>query len=289
MAAPIDINRQNWDERATIHARDAGGGYMLDRFRAGEDALHTIEANEIGDIRGKRVLHLQCHIGRDTLCLVRRGAVATGLDFSGAALDVARRLAEETGLKADFVQGTVDEAPHLTPGPFDLVFATWGTLCWLPDMEAWAKVIAAVLAPGGELYCADAHPGFIMLEEHAGRLIPTFDFQTFPDKPLEFVEATTYAGGSHVMTHQSTRVWIHSLSAILGALIDAGLTITMFREHEVLPWRRDAAQVMTQSGETIALSGDVRSLVPASDRMWRLADGLPRIPLSFSVRAKKGA
>src|SRR6202035_3202841 len=83
---------------------------LLDRFRAGEDALHAIEAAELGDISGKRVLHLQCHIGRDTLCLVRRGAVATGLDFSGVALDVARRLSKETGLKADFVQGTVDEA-----------------------------------------------------------------------------------------------------------------------------------------------------------------------------------
>ena len=90
---------------------------MLDRFRAGEDALHTIEAAELGDISGKRVLHLQCHIGRDTLCLVRRGAVVTGLDFSGVALDVAHRLSSETGLKADFVQGTVDEAAHLTPGP----------------------------------------------------------------------------------------------------------------------------------------------------------------------------
>jgi 2-polyprenyl-3-methyl-5-hydroxy-6-metoxy-1,4-benzoquinol methylase len=92
------------------------GGYMPGRFCAGEDALHTIEAAEFGDIGGKRVLHLQCHIGRDTLCLVRRGALATGLDFSSAALDVARGLAEETGLKAHFVQGTVDEAPRLTPG-----------------------------------------------------------------------------------------------------------------------------------------------------------------------------
>jgi SAM-dependent methyltransferase len=289
MADPIEINRRNWDERATIHARDTTGDYMLDRFRAGEDALHTIEAAEIGDISGKRVLHLQCHIGRDTLCLVRRGAIATGLDFSGAALEVARRLAEETGLKANFVQGTVDEAPYLTPGPFDLVFATWGTLCWLPDMRVWARVIASVLAPGGELYCADAHPGFVVLEEQAGRLMPTFDFQTPPDRPLEFVEPTTYAGGTSVMTHQSTRVWIHPLSAILGALIDAGLTITMFREHEVLPWRRDAAQVTVQSGATVALSGDVRNLVPVSDRMWRLADGHPRLPLSFSVKAKKGA
>jgi SAM-dependent methyltransferase len=283
MDDPIDINRRNWDELAKIHARDTLGGSMLARFRAGEDALHTIEAAELGDISGKRVLHLQCHIGRDTLCLVRRGAVVTGLDFSSAALEFARRLADETGLKANFVQGTVDEAPHLTPGPFDLVFATWGTLCWLPDMRDWARVIAAVLAPGGELYCADAHPGFVILEEHAGRLMPTFDFQTPPDRPLEFVEV----GDRTVMTHQSTRVWIHPMSAILGALIEAGLTITMFREHEVLPWRGDAAQVTARPGETVALSGDVRSLVPATDRVWRLRDGHPRMPLSFSLRARK--
>ena len=270
MADPIEINRQNWDERATIHARDTTGDYMLDRFRAGEDALHTIEAAELGDICGKRVLHLQCHIGRDTLCLVRRGAVATGLDFSGAALEVARSLAEETGLEANFVQGTVESAPQLTPGPFDLVFATWGTLCWLPDMRVWASVIASVLAPGGELYCADAHPGFYVLEEQAGRLVPTYDFQTPPDRPLEFDDRTTYTGDTTVMTHHSFCNWIHPLSAILGALIDAGLTIAMFREHEVLPWR------------------GVPSLVPASDRLWRLPDGHPRIPLSFSVRAKKG-
>src|SRR6201987_5790332 len=107
MVDPIDANRRNWDERASIHARDSTGDYMLDRFRAGEDALHAIEAAELGDIQGKRVLHLQCHIGRDTLCLVRRGATATGLDFSAAALQVARRLSEQTGLRADFVEGTV--------------------------------------------------------------------------------------------------------------------------------------------------------------------------------------
>src|SRR5271155_2645733 len=107
MIDPFEVNRRNWDERASIHARDSTGDYMLDRFRRGEDALHEIEDQELGDIKGKRVLHLQCHIGRDTLCLVRRGAVATGLDFSSAALRVARALAEETGLKAEFVEGTV--------------------------------------------------------------------------------------------------------------------------------------------------------------------------------------
>jgi hypothetical protein len=135
--------------------------------------------------------------------------------------------------------------------------------------QVWARVIASVLARRGELYCADAHPGFLVLEEHAGRLVPTYDFQTPPDRPLEFVNATTYTGDPTVMTHQSTREWMHPLSAILSALIDAGLTIAMFREHEVLPWR------------------GVPILVPASDRLWRLPDGHPRIPLSFSMRAKK--
>jgi SAM-dependent methyltransferase len=107
-------------------------------------------------------------------------------------VNTARRLAEETGLKADFVQGTVDEAPRLAPGPFDLVFTTWGALCWLPDMRLWARVIASVLAPGGELYCADAHPGFYVLEEFDGKLLPTYDYWTPPDRPLEFDNATTY-------------------------------------------------------------------------------------------------
>jgi SAM-dependent methyltransferase len=131
------------------------------------------------------VLHLQCHIGRDTLCLARRGAIVTGLDFSPAAIKIARRLAEETGLNATFIEGRVDETSQLAPGPFDLVFATWGTLCWLPDLRDWARVIDCVLAPGGELYCADAHPDFVVLEEHAGHLVPTFDFQTPSDRPLD--------------------------------------------------------------------------------------------------------
>jgi len=269
MTDPLEINRKNWDERVAIHARDSNGDYMLERFRAGEDALHEIEAAELGDITGKRVLHLQCHIGRDTLCLVRRGAIATGLDFSGPALTVARRLAAETGLEATFVHGTVNDAPRLTPGPFDLVFTTWGTVCWLPDVARWADVIASVLKVGGELYFADLHPSFAVLEIADGKLVPTWDFDTPPDRPLEFVTPVTYTGDPTVMENQATREWIHSLSSVLGRLIEAGMTITMFREHEVLPWR------------------GLPLLVPATERMWRLPDGYPRMPLSFSLRARK--
>jgi SAM-dependent methyltransferase len=266
---PIDINRRNWDERATIHARDTTGDYMLERFRAGEDALHEIEAAELGDIAAKSILHLQCHIGRDTLCLVRRGAIATGVDFSGAALAAARRLAGETGLDATFVECTVDDVPRMAPGPFDMVFTTWGTICWLPDMRRWARIVADVLSAGGELYLADAHPGLRVLEEAAGKLVVTYDYLTPVDRPLTFIEATTYTGDPTIMANQRSHEWMHPLSTILGGLIEAGMTITMFREHEILPWRA------------------LPAMVPASERSWRLPDGYPRIPLSFSLRAVK--
>lgn len=269
MTDPIEINRLNWNERAIIHGRDRTGDYMLDRFRAGEDALHEIEAAELGDISGKRVLHLQCHIGRDTLCLARRGAIATALDFSEEALRVARVLATETGLTATFVLGRVEDAPRLTPGPFDLVFSTWGTICWLPDIEAWARAIASVLAPGGEFYFADAHPGFQLMEDEGGRMVPTHDFDTPTARPLTFSSETTYTGDTTVMTNQATREWIHSLSSIIGALTSNGLTIEMFREHELLPWR------------------GLPLLVPQGERLWRLPDGHPRFPLSFSLRARR--
>ena len=138
-----------------------------------------------------------------------------------------------------------------------------------------------------ELYCADSHPSFMTLEEQAGKLVPTHDFQTPPDQPLEFFEETTYTGDPTVLKNQATREWIHSLSTILGALIDAGLMITMFREHEFACSRRDAGRLTVRPGETVAVSGDVRILVRASNGMWRLPDGHPRIPLSFSLRAKK--
>ncbi len=269
MTDPFEINRRNWDERAIIHTRDATGDYQLDRFLAGEDVLLDIEAAELGDIAGKHVLHLQCHIGRDTLCLVRRGATATGLDFSEQALKTARRLAAQSGLPATFVHGRIEDALRLAPGPFDLVFVTWGAINWLADLASWAKTIATVLRDGGELYLAEAHPAFLLMEERDGRLVPTYDFQTPAAEPLAFERATTYTGDPTIMTHQATREWIHSLSTIFGALLNAGMTVEMFREREVLPWR------------------GLPFMVPATDRYWRLPDGHPSFPLSFSLRARK--
>ncbi len=170
--SPFDINLASWNERAGIHLADETGFYEIDAFRAGKSTLHAIEAGEIGDVRAKRLAHLQCHIGLDTLSLARMGADVTGLDFSSSALEGARRLAAETGLPATFVEGNVYDARELLTGQFDIVYVTWGAINWLPDIDRWAKVVASLLAPGGFLYLAESHPFALVFEEVDGRLEP---------------------------------------------------------------------------------------------------------------------
>ena len=268
----FEVNRANWDERADIHAEDVTGAYAIERFLAGEDVLFPIEAAELGDIEGADALHLQCHIGVDTLCLARRGARAIGLDFSSAALDHARSIAERAGLAVRFVHGTVYEAPALLgESAFDLVYTTWGTITWLPDVRRWAEVIARVLRPGGRLYFADLHPMIATLEEIDGRLTPIFTWRTPASVPLSFQTAQTYTGDPREMDNPQTYEWNHPISDIVMALIDAGLVLTRMSEHEALPWQM------------------FPMMVAGADRLWRLPPGAPHLPLSLTLEAVKPA
>ena len=269
MESFLDVNRANWDERADIHIEDATGGYAIERFLAGEDVLFPIEAAEIGDVTGLETLHLQCHIGIDTLCLARRGARVTGLDFSPNALRHARDLAAKTGLAARFVQGEVYEAPALVGGGFDLVYTTWGTINWLPDIRRWGVVIASVLKPGGRLYFADGHPSLAVLDEVDGRPVPTFNWRTPSSLPLEFKPEQTYSGDPRPLVNARNFEWIHPISDIVMALIDNGLRIERMAEHEALPWAMFS--VMKEG----------------TDRLYRLPPGLPRLPLAISLSAIK--
>ena len=265
----LDTNRASWDERADIHIEDLTGSYGIERFLAGEDVLFPIEAAEIGDVAGLRVLHLQCHIGLDTLCLARRGADVTGLDFSASALRHARDLAEKTGLPARFVLGGVYDAPALCSTDFDLVYTTWGTINWLPDIRGWGKVVATVLKPGGSLYFADDHPSFALMEEADRRPVPTLNWRTPSTLPLESAASETHTGDPRPLVNRRNFEWIHPLSDILMALIDHGLAIERISEHEALPWRM--LPVMEKG----------------PDRLYRLPPGLPRMPLAVSIRARK--
>jgi SAM-dependent methyltransferase len=261
-------NLSVWNNRAALHIRDATGFYDVEGFLAGRDTLCPIEASEIGDVTGKRLLHLQCHFGLDTLSLARRGAVVTGLDFSPVAIEGARDLALKANLPATFVQADIYDARAAVQGRFDVVYTSWGTICWLPDIRGWAKAVAGMLAPGGVFHFVDTHPSAQVLDERDGRLVPTYGWRTPMEVPDAFVETKTYTGDDlkEAMTDYN---WIHPLSDIVTSLIETGLTLEFLREHEVLPYRL------------------FPSMVPAGDGMFRLPDGAVPIPLSFSLKAAK--
>jgi SAM-dependent methyltransferase len=263
-------NRANWNERVPIHRNDRFGCYRIGRLLAGEDRLHPIEDAELGPIAGKRLVHLQCHFGLDTLRLARRGAAVTGLDFSPVAIAEARRLAQAIGRpEANFVCADVYEARRVLDGTFDVVFNTWGTICWLPDMGGWAETVASLLAPGGFLYFADGHPCALVLEERDGRLVPWFSVDTPAGEPLVFDEPVTYTGDPTRLTAMRTYEWIHSLSRVLNALLAAGLRLEFLNEHDAVPWRMFP----------MCVAGD--------DGLYRLPEAMPRIPLAFSLKARK--
>ena len=263
------INLATWNERAAIHFKDAAGGYRVAQFLAGEDSLHDIENREIGDVRGKRIAHLQCHFGMDTLSLARRGASCVGLDFSGEAIGYARELQARTGLDASFVQSNVYEAREALTGDFDLVYVTWGAINWLPDIARWAKVVASLLRPGGALYLLEGHPSFIALDETSPLLPVRYGWRTPADAPLVFHSDKTYTGDSDTLTNTATHEWIHPLSSIVNAVIGAGMRLDSLNEHELLAWQ--FAPIMTS--------------VEGKRTMWALPPGFPEMPLSFSLKA----
>src|SRR4029077_16887688 len=145
VGTPMDLNRGHWDEATAIHAR--GNVYGTEDFKAGRCQLHRIEVEELGDVAGKTLLHLQCHFGLGTLSWARRGAIVTGVDFSPKAIALARSLAAELGIDARFVESNVYDLPAALSGHFDVVFCSYGVLCWLPDLTRWAEIVARYLGP----------------------------------------------------------------------------------------------------------------------------------------------
>jgi SAM-dependent methyltransferase len=266
----IAANRLNWDDRARLHSTDTTGMYRIAEVLAGGDSLHAIEADEIGDVAGRRLVHLQCHIGLDTISLAGRGAIATGLDFSHEAIASARDFAARAGRDVRFVQSNIYEAPAALGATYEIAYVTWGTICWLPDIRGWAQVVADVLERGGFLYFCDSHPATLCLEQIEGKLVPHYAWRTALGAPIVMDDPSTYTGDARKIAHTRTYEWIHPLSDILTALIDAGMTIEWLHEHEYLPSRL------------------FPMMVPAERKgLFRLPDALPRLALSFSLKATK--
>ena len=240
----IDANRAQWDERVPLHV--ASEFYDQSKLRAGRGELYPIEEAELAalfpdGIEGKRILHLQCHFGADSLVLAQRGATVVGLDFSKPAIRAARELASEVGLadRARFIVANVYDARHTLPEPesFDLVYTTWGTIGWLPDVVEWAEIIEWYLKPGGQLYFADGHPSaFVFDNGPDGAPVMAFPYDTEGVADV-LDDGSDYAVADATLENTRTFEWMHPLSETVGALLDAGLRLDFLHEHYEVPWK----------------------------------------------------
>jgi SAM-dependent methyltransferase len=276
----LDTNRANWDDRASAHAsRTPGTGYGVQRYIDDPALLSDVvrfDRERLGDIAGLRTVHLQCHIGTDTLSLARLGARVTGLDFSSVALDEARALARDAGTTPgagtiDFVEADVDHAASvLEPASFDLVYTGIGALCWLPRIDDWARVVATLLKPGGRLFLREGHPILWSMDETQRDDLhlryPYFE----QAEPLEWDDDSSYVATDRPLTATKTYEWNHGIGEIVTALLDAGLVLTMLMEHDSVPWEALPGQMLARADGEYAL--DERAGVA---------------PLSYTIQAVK--
>lgn len=256
------LNHANWDDRVPIHL--ASRFYDLAGFRAGADTLRPFELGEVGDVTGRRLVHLQCHIGLDTLSWARRGALVSGLDFSAPAIEAASSLAAELGLAARFVVADVYDAVAAFGGQrFDVVYTGIGALVWLPDVFWWARVVAGLLAPGGFVYLVEGHPFAQILDDASGRVVTSDYFEREPivdDYPFSYTDGPALA-------HTREVEFQHGLGEIITALADVGLRIEFVHEWDY------------------EVFGRFEVLERQDDGIYRLPAGQPRVPMLYSLRA----
>ena len=266
-----DVNRANWDERAPAHA--ASADYNLAAFVADPGHLSdvvTFDRPLLGDVSGRRGVHLQCHIGTDTLSLARLGATMTGVDFSPRSLEQARLLSAQAGPAVDYVESDVYAAPEaLGGGVFDLVYTGVGALCWLPDIRAWAGVVSALLRPGGRLFMREGHPALWALDDTRADDLLALRYPYFEQaEPLIFDDPGTYVATETEFAHNVTHEWNHGLGEIFTALTGAGMRVTGLVEHQSVPWD--------------ALPGRM-SLLAGGE--YQMTDRPERLPHSYTLQA----
>jgi 2-polyprenyl-3-methyl-5-hydroxy-6-metoxy-1,4-benzoquinol methylase len=269
------VNRANWDERAPAHV--SSPDYAVARFLEDPTFISQVVRFDLpllGDVKGKRGVHLQCHIGTDTISLARLGARMSGLDFSPPALEAARQLASATGTEIEFVQADVyDAVGALGARQFDLVYTGIGALPWLPDIDRWAEVVAGLLMPGGRLFIREGHPMLWALEDSRPDGLLVVGYAYFQrEEPSVWTDVGTYVQTDVSFTHNTTNEWAHGLGEIMTALLTRGLLITGFVEHDSVPWDALPGQM-----ETLG-NGEHR----LADRPWRLAH-------SYTLQAIKPA
>jgi len=267
--ARVEANRRLWDRWAERHLPSAF--YDVEGFVADPASrpFDRIVRDVLGDIAGKRALHLQCHFGLDTLRLALLGAEATGVDFSPTAIAAARELSARTGIPATFVEAEVTALPDEVPREsFDLVFTSYGAISWLPDLAAWAETIASRLAPGGTFKIVEAHPFLWVFDEESEDPELRVRYSYFDATPLEWEEYGSYAAPGPEYTGTS-HSWQHTMEETVGVLLAAGLVLEDLQEYPLIAWQHMPHMVEIEPG------------------LWGLPPGSVEVPLLFSLVARK--
>lgn len=254
----ININREAWDKRTKVHV--GSKFYDVEAFKAGESSLNSIELEQVGNVEGKRLLHLQCHFGQDTLSWAREGATVTGVDLSTAAIEQANKLKSSLDLEATFVANDIYEFGKENTEKFDIVFTSYGVLCWLPDLNLWAETIASSLVKGGEFHLVEFHTFNDLLN----------GYSYFPSIEPDVEDEGTYTENCDGTTSKMV-TWAHSLSEVINALIKAGLNIEHFQEYPYSPYKCfDGLEHISGLG-------------------YQLLHKDQQVPLLYSIKAKKVA
>lgn len=238
----LDINRRLWNKR--VHAHISSGFYDVPDFLAGKSSLRSIELDLLGDISDKSVLHLQCHFGQDSLSLVRMGASVTGVDLSDEAIGQANILAEKAGLSARFICTDIYALPDHLDEQFDVVFTSYGTIGWLPDMKRWADVVARYLKPGGAFVFAEFHPVVWMFDND----LEYIRYAYFNREPIIETEQGTYADKDAAIGLRSVG-WNHSLAEVLQSLLETGLALSDFKEFDYSPYNIFPGMTEVETGK----------------------------------------
>jgi len=258
----FEANKSLWNQRTAVH-KDSDF-YDVVGFKNGQSVLTPIELNELGDVKGKSMLHLQCHFGMDSLDWTRRGAMVTGVDLSDKAIEEAEKLNSGLGLNAKFICCNVYDLPQHLDEQFDIVFTSYGVIGWLPDLDLWAKIISKYLKPGGTFYIAEFHPVIWMFDEDFTHVKYYYDNR-------ELIEVDSH--GTYTDRNADIKAkeysWNHSLSEVINALIRNGLQIELFNEHMYSPYPC------------------FNNIVQGEDGNWRIRGMEGKVPMVYSIKACK--
>ncbi|MCJ8153967.1 class I SAM-dependent methyltransferase [Chryseobacterium sp. SSA4.19] len=258
----LDINKNSWNAKVDTHLKS--DFYFVDEFVKGRTSLNSIELGLLGEIKGKSILHLQCHFGQDSISLSRMGAEVTGIDLSDKSIDAARELAIKVGTDTQFICTDVYSLPEFLDKKFDYVFTSYGTIGWLPDLNKWAGIINHFLKPEGKFVMAEFHPVIWMFDDDFEQI----KYSYFNEKPIVETYEGTYADQSSAIVQEYV-MWNHALSEVVQSLLENGLSINKFSEFNWSPYPCFRHVEEFEKGK------------------WRIAAFGNKIPMVYSLQAQK--